>query len=346
MPTSEKPRPLINNRMLLGLVLVVLVIEVVRFGHYFRSLPAQTAASPSASSAVPPSATPPQETPNAVPYRDRTLRLDLPIHRVPRGPARPAAAELLAPRLLDDQRETADYLGAFPISDYHIADVPTDGRFYIDDLPDLIKTKLDRGHVWEPQIVQIIGQFALPGTTAIDAGAHIGTHTVTLSKAVGATGLVYAFEPQKKLYRELVHNLQLNDAANVTALRFALGAEPGVIEMDAANDANEGGTAVGQGGDPAEVRTVDSFELDHVSFIKIDVEGFETPVLKGARRTIARHKPVVVVEIQGGHSFDNAPADVRAEIVTTIQLLESMGYYVIRLSRNDYLGFPLAEAFD
>ena len=135
----------------------------------------------------------------------------------------------------------------------------------------------------------------------VEVGAHIGTHTIPLAHLVGPYGRVYAFEPQRKLYRELHHNLALNGIANVVPLRFALGdGEARIVTMNPPEAGNEGRTAVGRGGDRVELRSLDSFALERVSVIKIDAEGFERHVLAGAAETIRRNRPAIVVEIMGG----------------------------------------------
>ncbi len=81
----------------------------------------------------------------------------------------------------------------------------------------------------------------------------------------------------------------------------------------------------------------------NVSLIKIDVETFEDHVLAGARATILRDKPTLFVEIQANSDFDSATPELRAKIVHTIQLIEQMGYFVIRLTFSDYMGVPRAR---
>ena len=207
-------------------------------------------------------------------------------------PVRP----VLAPQRLHDEAEMAAYLEAFPYEQYQVFEVPEVGKFYLDDNPASVKKALRSGRPWEPGVMREFKKHVVPGTTVLDVGAHIGSLTVPFARLVGPEGRVFAFEPQKKIFRELVHNLELNDLTNAIPLRFALGSRPGIIEMNPI-DTYDGRVSIGKGGDRAEKRTVDSFGFADVSVIKIDVEGHEAQVLKGARRTIDAFHPAILVEI-------------------------------------------------
>jgi FkbM family methyltransferase len=252
----------------------------------------------------------------------------------PMDPAHP-----FAPLFLKDSEESAKFLGEFPLDQYRVFSVGED-RFFLDHLPDFIKNHIRHGVEWEPQLTPHIKAFARPGTTAIDAGAHIGTHTIALARAVGTEGKVFAFEPQRKLHRELHHNLRLNGLTQAKALRFALGDESGVIEMSPPVKGNEGGTGVGSGGDKAELRPLDDFPFKNVSFLKVDVEGFEIPVIRGATKLIKRERPVILVEILGGVDLDNATAEQKGKIKETQDLIQALGYIVKRVDYYDYLALP------
>jgi len=258
---------------------------------------------------------------------------------LPANPNQVDAARL-APELLRDGEEMRRYVAAFPLAEYRIAEVERQGRFYIDSTRDLIKRSLSNGVEWEPYITNLILAHARPGTTVLDVGAHIGTHTVTLAQVAGWRGRVYAFEPQKKIFRELVKNIELNGLRNVVALHFALGDQHGIVEMNKAGEGNEGGTAIGVGGDRAELRTLDSFGFRNLSFVKIDVEGYEDHVLDGAARTLREQHPVVLVEIQGGIDYDKATAEQKHRIDGTLARLAALGYATRRVSMHDYLALP------
>ena len=162
---------------------------------------------------------------------------------------------------------------------------------------DEIKRTLIDGKLWEPDVVEQMDRLARPDSVAVDVGAHMGAHTLGLARRVGPRGTVVAFEPQVKLYQELLGNLALNDIKNVRAEFVALGDAPALVTMAVAFDSSEGMTAVGHGGNRVQLRTLDAYELTNVSLIKIDVEGFEPKVLAGARQTIRRERPAVIVEI-------------------------------------------------
>jgi FkbM family methyltransferase len=244
------------------------------------------------------------------------------------GPAlacgRPAAEPSLAPQLLFDGDEIAAYLDEFPKGDYQIAEVPGLGRFYVDENPALVKQALLAGEPWEPYVIEEFVKHLSPGDTVLDIGAHIGSLTVPLAAQVGAEGRVFAFEPQKKIYRELVHNLALNGIRNVVPLRFALSSQAGVIEMDPIT-AEDGRVRIGKGGDSVEARTIDSFEFPDVSLIKIDVEGHTVDVLRGAAKTIDAFTPVIIVEVWVQN------------LRVVMAILRGHGYQVRKISHYDYV---------
>ena len=246
-----------------------------------------------------------------------------------------------APLVLHDEAELEAYLADFPADQYRVYEVPGVGRFHIDDPNERIKKVIVEGRKWEEHIIEVLEEYVRPGSVALDVGAHIGTHTLTLSRLVGPSGRVYAFEPVKKTYRELRRNLALNGVTNVVPLRYAIGSGPAsVIEMNPIHPGEEGGTSVGHGGDRAELRSLDSFGFEQVSLIKIDVEGFELPVLDGAEDTIRRNRPVLIVEIMGGYDYETAPPEARLQIDVTRWRIAGLGYKVERVMKQDYLALP------
>ena len=245
--------------------------------------------------------------------------------------------------LVDDPQELEGYVEAFPRQEYTICDVPLQGKFYVEPYRnDSIKNVLRSGQIWEPYMLDQINQYAKPGTVALDIGTNIATVTIPLSKVVGDSGTVNAFEPQRKIYRELRMNCQLNGANNVICHRFAIGDKQQIVEMDVETfPGSEGSTNIGHGGDVVEMRTLDSFNFTNVSFIKIDVERSEEQVLDGMVNTILQNRPIIVIELQGGYLWETAPPEIRQKIINSMRKLESLNYKLSRICNHDYLALPL-----
>ena len=229
-------------------------------------------------------------------------------------------------------------LEKFPFESYTVASVPEQGLFYIDSTNDSIKSRLARGEAWEPETDRIISQYVKPGTIALDIGAHIGTHTIALSRAVGEDGVVIAFEPQAKIYRELCMNLRLNGCSNVIPVHCALGEKNGLVGLVTPVSTNEGGTYLGDGEELVSLKKLDDFKLRNISFIKMDVENYEDMVLTGGWESLMISRPVIFLEIQGNQEELDASGSNRQEKTkATIAHLEKMGYNVSPFKGCDYL---------
>jgi len=138
------------------------------------------------------------------------------------------------------------------------------------------------------------------GDFVVEVGANIGCHTVALARKVGNAGRVLAFEPQRIIFQMLCANLSINALWNVMAERVALGEAPGVLQVppvDYASPGNFGGVALGTvGAEPVQVVKLDAYALARCNLLKIDVEGMELEVLRGAVDTITRTRPILYVE--------------------------------------------------
>ncbi len=230
--------------------------------------------------------------------------------------------------------------------------VPDLGTFYLPYKNDVIQNQLRIGKIWEVNNIQVFEALIKPGMTVVDVGAYIGSHTVKLAQLT-KPGIVYAFEPQEDIHQILSHNIELNGLGDyVTAYKMALGDQSCSTKMntepkkpaDLEKKTNRGTNFVlgclDDTGDPLafEMRTLDSFKLDNVGFIKIDVEGAQLLVLKGAEETIKRNKPVMLIEMNPSirdfsHHKGTSPEEV-------IQWLEERGYGALRLG-YEHLAIPL-----
>jgi len=172
------------------------------------------------------------------------------------------------------------------------------------------------------QEAELFNQIARPGDVVLDVGANIGAHTVVFAKRVGPTGRVHAFEPQRIVFQTLCANVALNSITNTFCHNAALGDEPGTIvvpAMDYAQVNNFGGLSLGGSatGESVPVLTLDGLDLPACRLVKIDVEGMELNVLKGAVKTIERLQPMLYVE--------NDRVEKSAELM---RFIEGLGYEI------------------
>lgn len=165
-------------------------------------------------------------------------------------------------------------------------------------------------------LTQLLGLCA-PDPVILDIGANIGVHTLFFSERAGARGQVHAFEAQRIVFQSLMGNMALNSIENVRGHCVALSSKPGELKLppvDYSRPWNFGGMGLmGENPDPqfapgspesaaAErdetipVITLDSLNLKRVDFIKLDVEGMEEEVLRGAARTLDITRPLMQVE--------------------------------------------------
>jgi len=177
----------------------------------------------------------------------------------------------------------------------------------------------------EPELA-LLPRFATPGSLAVDVGANRGVYTYHLARAVGQEGSVIAYEPQPDLAAYV--RAGMARARNVTVRPVALGDRAGSarLTIPLRDGRPEPGWATlrTEPNEPGLVYDVPVVTLDgelagrDVSFIKIDVEGYELATLRGALATLRRSRPVVLAEIE--HAWSGA------SVASTLGLLADLGY--------------------
>lgn len=188
---------------------------------------------------------------------------------------------------------------------------------------------------FEPDVRAAIRRLTKPGMTVLDIGANMGAHTLLLSSLVGPTGRVVAFEPTDFAYAKLQKNLSLNPALRVEVVHLALAdrtSSQQQVDFRASWQTNGGRT-----NGPS---TVDMVRLDEwseaqgllrVDVIKLDVDGYEYPVLAGGMATIARTRPTFIIEATGLHFSDAAR--------NPFEVLRSLGYHLWNLEGQEMWTF-------
>ncbi len=159
-----------------------------------------------------------------------------------------------------------------------------------------------------------VTHFVLPGDVCFDIGANIGVYSMVFARLSGSPDRVHAFEPVDHIRDRFLANARLNGFESIHLNALALGAEPGSLDMHQIKEGvfragtstlvrNENLAALGEDAfvtRPVTVTTLDRYvadaALERVDFIKIDVEGFELPVLQGAKETLTRFRPAILFE--------------------------------------------------
>lgn len=163
--------------------------------------------------------------------------------------------------------------------------------------------------VWCDSEIDLLKHFLSEGSVVIDAGANYGSHTLAFCKYVGTSGKVYAFEPQRLVFQALCGSVALNSYSNAYLYNAALGSKISTInipELDFNQSENFGGVSLvdtdkrnktlSQHYNEVSITTIDSLNLTSCNVIKIDVEGMESDVIKGAIQTIKNFRPILFVE--------------------------------------------------
>jgi len=179
------------------------------------------------------------------------------------------------------------------------------------------------------------------GVVAIDGGANIGVHTIEWSRHMHGWGSVTAFEAQEVVFYALAGNIALNNCLNARARNAALGGDCGQLQVPQANHFvpasfgslelrhRENTEFIGQSISyesadctPVPMVTIDSLALKRLDLVKIDVEGMEVEVLRGAEKSLGSLRPLMIVEA------------IKADRVALETQLAALGYRCFNFGIN------------
>jgi len=171
------------------------------------------------------------------------------------------------------------------------------------------------GQLLEPETSALVDMLLQPGDTFIDIGGHVGFFSMLAAGLVGPTGRVYVFEPERANYAHLLTHIALNNFHHVFPFQWAVGHSTSVVDFFTNFD-NDGGHALWEPGrhpfnqksrQQVSKESVFLVSLDDIfgsaqpgfaKLIKIDTEGNEARVLRGARNFLTRAQiPAVIAEI-------------------------------------------------
>lgn len=184
---------------------------------------------------------------------------------------------------------------------------------------------------YELPVQQAIVSLVRSGDVCYDIGANIGFFSLLLGRLVGASGMVYAFEPVPRNASTVERNALLNGMENISVLRLALSRDDGTAELLLAHHA--GGAVLKSAGTPPDLAgslmvqtaSVDSLvEQQRIKLpdvVKIDVEGAEMDVLHGMQEVLRKWGPTVILELD-----DESAAGCEAKVSLCQAFLHKFGY--------------------
>lgn len=158
--------------------------------------------------------------------------------------------------------------------------------------------------VYEQGTTEYIRETLKPGDCFVDVGANIGYLSLVAAAAVTNTGEVHAFEPVASTFKLLDRNKALNNFDQLFTYGFALGNSTENVTIYPEEE-NRGGASIiekrSSNGQDIQVKRLDDLVLSKkINMLKVDVEGFEWEVLKGAEQTIKKDLPILIVEYSLG----------------------------------------------
>jgi FkbM family methyltransferase len=179
------------------------------------------------------------------------------------------------------------------------------------------------------------------GVVALDCGANIGVHTIEWARRMSGWGEVIAIEAQERVFYALAGNIAINNCFNARAVHAAVAAEVGTMKIPSPDylrpgsfgslelKPRDGTEFIGQRVDYSEAKaaeiksiTLDSLALERIDLIKIDVEGMEIEALTGAAASLARARPVLIVEM------------IKSDKARLGETLRGLGYRLFEMGMN------------
>lgn len=180
----------------------------------------------------------------------------------------------------------------------------TGQRFWLDPSRYLDRCLIERGE-FEPLSTRWVDLLVRPGDVVLDVGANIGYYSALLGHKVGQQGKVIAFEPTEHYRKILQRNLAINGLEHcVTTMPYGLSDED--AELQIAIGECSATLHWAEDSSPQATETIILHTLDEISgaldlprldFVKVDIDGHELPFIRGAKKTIARYQPIILLEV-------------------------------------------------
>ena len=197
--------------------------------------------------------------------------------------------------------------------------------------------------VYEPESIAIFKKYICADNVCIDIGANVGALTLAMAQLVGKHGKVYSFEPGPRSFERLKYNVQLNkEYENIVQC-----VNEGISDRDETlfweEEIHNLGNAVlkNVGTIKVPVTTIDKYfsnkNIEHIDFVKIDIEGMEIHALRGGNKTWKKYKPIFYFETLEPFRYRDLPDGKRLDIFYEIEkYFKLMNYSLYDISNiND-----------
>jgi|SanBayMetagenome_1026888.scaffolds.fasta_scaffold01262_3 FkbM family methyltransferase len=218
------------------------------------------------------------------------------------------------------------------------------GNFELDGMDNCQSVELLYNRVWESHLLDVINKYVIPGSAAVDAGCNFGTMSIPIARKLGPLGQLYSFDISLYMIRKFLNNIELNNnlaAIHIVNMALSDKCDEYVyfndIEFENNLQVNYGDIRIHASkdnhfGQMIKTTTIDTYNLDNVSFIKVDCQGYDLKVLRGGVNTITKCRPVVVFEWEEhmaqphGDTFQD-----------TIDFFSSINYGVEKIAKDDWI---------
>lgn len=239
----------------------------------------------------------------------------------------------------DRQRLGTEFSIRFSKDDLRIANC-TDFGLYFDETDVAVGRTIGAGHPYEMHLANFLQRVLQPGMTFIDVGANIGFFTMLGARRVGGSGKVIAVEPNSENCRLIMLSIRHNQMTNIKILSLALGAETGTAFFTPAMGSNgtlqpeSENSLLGSNCTIVPLAPLDALVKEHVDVIKMDAEGAEGSVLRGAVGLIAMSRPIIVSEFSPAMIATNS----KMSATDFLDFFSSRDYIIRLLPRDDTTG--------
>jgi FkbM family methyltransferase len=197
------------------------------------------------------------------------------------------------------------------------------------DKTQYIDTEILTKGTFEPHTTAWVLQLVKEGMVAVDVGANFGYYTIMLSRLVGETGQVLAFEPCRVFRRRLKYHIERNRCRNVSVFECGLSDSSRNLHLLGIGDSATlkwfDDRRRPQFSQPISVKPFDSLtselRITRCDFIKVDIDGHEPLFLSGAKSSLESFRPIMVMEFSQLALQENG-----SDVETLARQLDQLGY--------------------